>query len=213
MDCRIRGGEYVAYDRADYKTALKVWMPAAEGGDADAQNTVGEIFERGLGTEPNYVVAAHWFELAAKQGHKGAQFNLGTLYEAGNGVKQDKIEALNWYRRAWGLSDDSLQYRSDDERAMIAEAEKNIRKEQGNLKQQAEILRLREQSVSKREQDVVNVSARPAAVPAPAQQQQTAAVEPQETQTGTTDETSGRARDMTHSGRNFGYLSLIISRT
>ena len=80
VDCRIRGGEYVAYDRADYKTALKVWMPAAEGGDADAQNTVGEIFERGLGTEPNYVVAAHWFELAANQGHKGAQFNLGNLY-------------------------------------------------------------------------------------------------------------------------------------
>ena len=24
QDCRIRGGEYVAYDRADYKTALKV---------------------------------------------------------------------------------------------------------------------------------------------------------------------------------------------
>ena len=32
-DCRIRGGEYVAYDRADYKTALAVWMPTAEAGD------------------------------------------------------------------------------------------------------------------------------------------------------------------------------------
>ncbi len=28
-DCRLRGGEYVAWDRADYITALKVWMPAA----------------------------------------------------------------------------------------------------------------------------------------------------------------------------------------
>ena len=32
QECRLRGGEYVAYDRADYKTALKVWLPAAEGG-------------------------------------------------------------------------------------------------------------------------------------------------------------------------------------
>ena len=28
-DCEIRGGEYVAYDRADYRKALKVWMEAA----------------------------------------------------------------------------------------------------------------------------------------------------------------------------------------
>ena len=31
-DCAIRGGEYVALDRADYGTALKVWMSAAQGG-------------------------------------------------------------------------------------------------------------------------------------------------------------------------------------
>ena len=36
-DCAIRGGEYVALDRADYGTALKVWMSAAQGGDPDAQ--------------------------------------------------------------------------------------------------------------------------------------------------------------------------------
>ncbi|MCR6654021.1 MAG: hypothetical protein NVV73_22195 [Cellvibrionaceae bacterium] len=45
-DCRIRGGEYVEYDRADYRSALKVWLPQAEQGDAEAQNYVGEIFEK-----------------------------------------------------------------------------------------------------------------------------------------------------------------------
>jgi hypothetical protein len=210
VDCRIRGGEYVAYDRADYKTALKVWMPAAEGGDADAQNSVGEIFERGLGTEPNYVVAAHWFERAAKQGHKGAQFNLGTLYEAGNGVKQDKVEALNWYRRAWGLSDDSLQYRSDDERAMIARAEENIKTAQGNLKQQEDLLRKREQSVSQREQEAtIRVAQRPAVVPVA--QPETTVVASNEPQSSTVDKTSGTAREMSKSGMNFGkYYALVI---
>ncbi|HSN00842.1 MAG TPA: hypothetical protein VLS52_07535, partial [Rudaea sp.] len=29
-DCEIRGGEYVSYDRANYQTALKVWMGQAE---------------------------------------------------------------------------------------------------------------------------------------------------------------------------------------
>src|SRR3954470_2584029 len=28
-ECAIRGGDYVAYDRADYKSALRVWLDAA----------------------------------------------------------------------------------------------------------------------------------------------------------------------------------------
>jgi hypothetical protein len=82
-DCQIRGGEYVAYDRADYKSALKVWLPAAEGGDAEAQTNAGEIFERGLGGAPNYAAALIWYRKAAEQGNTRAQFNLGTLYEQG----------------------------------------------------------------------------------------------------------------------------------
>jgi len=44
-DCRIRGGEYVEYDRADWRSALGAWQPQAEAGDAEAQTIVGEIFE------------------------------------------------------------------------------------------------------------------------------------------------------------------------
>jgi hypothetical protein len=111
-DCRIRGGEYVSYDRANYKTALQVWLPTAELGDAEAQTNVGEIFERGLGGEPNYSVALIWYQKAAEQGNARAQFNLGTLYEQGLGVPKDKMIALNWYRKAWGLPQDNLIYQS-----------------------------------------------------------------------------------------------------
>jgi hypothetical protein len=111
-DCQIRGGEYVAYDRANYKTALKVWMDAAEQGDPEAQTNVGEIFERGLGGEPNYEAAVIWYTKAAESGNSRAQFNLGTLYEQGLGVEKDRLQALNWYRRAWGVPEDSLVYAS-----------------------------------------------------------------------------------------------------
>src|SRR5690554_3131469 len=120
-DCRIRGGEYVAYDRADYKTALQVWLPSAESGDAEAQTNVGEIFERGLGGEANYEAAALWYQRAAEQGNKRAQFNLGTFYEQGLGVQQDKLIAMNYYRQAWGLPEDSLVYQS-----AIAEQQKAV---------------------------------------------------------------------------------------
>ncbi|MEL7046980.1 MAG: caspase family protein, partial [Pseudomonadota bacterium] len=115
VDCNIRGGEYVAFDRADYKTALRVWLPAAEEGDAEAQNAVGEIFERGLGTEPNEELAAVWYRRAAEQGYKAAQVNLAMLYEVGRGVPRDQRIAMNWYRRAWGIADDELVLRSEVE--------------------------------------------------------------------------------------------------
>lgn len=120
LDCRTRGGEYVAYDRADLNSALRVWMSAAEEGDAEAQNTVGEIFERGLGGEPNYEAAAIWYAKAAEQGHSAAQLNLGTLYERGLGVPLDKLKALNLYRQSWGLSEDDVIYRSAANREIEA---------------------------------------------------------------------------------------------
>jgi uncharacterized protein len=111
-DCRIRGGEYVAYDRADTKSALRVWLAAAEAGDAEAQNNVGEIYERGLGGAPNYEAAVIWYQKAADANYARAQFNLGTLYEQGTGVEKDRLKALNLYRRAWGLPEDNVMYSS-----------------------------------------------------------------------------------------------------
>jgi hypothetical protein len=105
VDCEIRGGEYVSYDRSDYATALKVWLPLAEEGDKVAQTYVGEIYERGLGVQPNYAQAAAWYRKAADQGYARAQINLGHLHERGLGVEGDPVIAANWYRKAAGLSD------------------------------------------------------------------------------------------------------------
>jgi hypothetical protein len=117
-DCRVRGGEYVAYDRADYKSALNVWLAQAKEGDPDAQTTVGEIFERGLGGTPDYPAAVIWYQKVvdnSKLDDKAkarALFDLGTLYEQGLGVEKDQLKALNLYRRAWGVPADDLVYTS-----------------------------------------------------------------------------------------------------
>ncbi len=101
-DCRIRGGEYVAHDRADLRSALAAWLPAAEQGDVEAREIVGEIYERGLGVAPDFVAAARWYRLAAEAGSRRAQVNLGHLYERGLGVAADPRAALEWYARAAG---------------------------------------------------------------------------------------------------------------
>jgi hypothetical protein len=105
-ECRVRGGEWVSYDRAKLETALAIWQGAADAGDAEAQTVVGEIYEKGLGTTPDYGRAADWYRKAADQHHARAQFNLGTLYEQGLGVEKDPLQALNLYRAAGGLEGD-----------------------------------------------------------------------------------------------------------
>jgi hypothetical protein len=104
-ECEIRGGEYVAWDRASYETSLKVWLPMANEGDAVAQTYVGEIYEKGFGVPPDYGEAAKWYRRAAERGNVRATSNLGYLYEQGLGVKKDAAEAVAWYRRATGSSD------------------------------------------------------------------------------------------------------------
>jgi hypothetical protein len=115
-ECSIRGGEYVAYDRADLKSALRIWMETAQSGDPEAMTNVGEIYERGMGVAPNYVEAAAWYQKAADKGYSRAIFNLGTLYEQGLGVPQDSLKALNLYRQASGIPEDSLIYTSAAQR-------------------------------------------------------------------------------------------------
>jgi len=111
-ECEIRGGEYVAFDRASYSAALKTWLPMAKTGDANAQNNVGEINEKGLGVAPDYKAAAYWYKKSAEQNFSRAQINLGSLYEKGLGVEKNNVIALNWYRKASGLTADNLQYTS-----------------------------------------------------------------------------------------------------
>ena len=103
-DCEVRGGEYVAYDRATYATALRVWQPSADQGDKEAQTNIGEIYERGVGGPPDYEKAAAWYKKAADQGYARALINLGFLYEQGRGVPKDPVLALQLYRRASGLA-------------------------------------------------------------------------------------------------------------
>ena len=140
LDCEIRGGEYVAFDRSNYATALNVWLGKANEGDATAQNYVGEIYQKGLGLEPQYDLAAGWFRKAAIQGHPRAQINLGYLYESGLGVEKNAVEAINWYRKATGL-DESLalfgRQKQEELEALRMQSESN-RQEIESLRSQLE---------------------------------------------------------------------------
>lgn len=137
VDCEIRGGEYVAYDRASYATALKIWLPKAKEGDPAAQTYVGEIYEKGLGIQADYRLAAEWYRRAAEQGYGRAQINLGYLYEGGLGVARDLTTAMNWYRKASGLIGGELEFVSSIEsarREAVQQEAVQLREEVGQLR-------------------------------------------------------------------------------
>ncbi len=126
-ECEERGGEYVAYDQANSATALKVWLPNAQEGNMVAQTYVGEIYEKGFGIEPDYTLAAAWYQKAAAQGYARAKLNLGYLYEKGLGVQQDLKKALAYYREASGLSDTEMQFESYVDSETIRESIDDVR--------------------------------------------------------------------------------------
>jgi hypothetical protein len=148
IECRIRGGEYIEYDRADSASALRVWQPLADQGDSDAQLLVGEIHERGIGTAADAATAAIWYRKAAEQGNIRAQINLGHLYEFGRGVPQDATAAWSWYRRAAGQSTtvelDPAPAAPVDPRSQILAIEQQLQQRDATIQQlQHEIESLR----------------------------------------------------------------------
>jgi len=103
-ECTIRGGDFLLYDRANYETSLKFWITQAErgSGDADAMYYVGEIYEQGIGRDPDYAAAASWYGQAADAGNTTAMISLAHLHKTGKGVPLDLEMAQALYSQAFG---------------------------------------------------------------------------------------------------------------
>ena len=89
-----------AYEKSDFATALKEWLPLAEQGDAKAQFNLGVMYANGQGVAQDHAQAVQWYRKAADQGDAKAQFNLGAMYAEGRGVAQDDAQAVQWFRKA-----------------------------------------------------------------------------------------------------------------
>lgn len=95
-----------AFDRGDYHQAFIMNRQLAEGGSAEAQNALGYLYEKGLGTKQNYDEALVYYERAAHNGNRSAQFNTAVLYENGLGTDRDLQQARFWYEHAAAQGDD-----------------------------------------------------------------------------------------------------------
>ena len=89
-----------AYKRGDYQTALAVFIPLAEDGDAKAQSILGMMHDYGEGVPVDHRESARWYRCAAAQDYSVAQYNLGMAYLEGKGVKAHTDAAIEWLTKA-----------------------------------------------------------------------------------------------------------------
>src|SRR5207253_2871509 len=66
----------------DCALAAKWFRLAANQGSAAAQNSLGVLYEEGLGIRTDIVEAIHLFRMAAEQGEPRAQANLARMIDA-----------------------------------------------------------------------------------------------------------------------------------
>ena len=86
-----------AYEQKDYATAMRQYLVAAQGGDAQAQYQVGYMYQLGQGVAADPATALQWYRKSADQNFANAQGQIGYLYQYGVGVPQDYVAALHWY--------------------------------------------------------------------------------------------------------------------
>jgi cell division septation protein DedD len=91
----VRDG-ITAWQNADYASAVAIWRPLAEKGDADAAFNLGQAYRLGRGVTVDLAQAQKWLERSARAGHLDAQTTLGLLlFDSGS-----HDSALTWLKKA-----------------------------------------------------------------------------------------------------------------
>ena len=89
-----------ALSREHATTAYRAWLKVAEKGDAEGQNNVGFLYERGLGVSQDYKQAEAWYMMAAAQGLPSAKHNLAMLTYKGHINNKDWRKSVEWLKEA-----------------------------------------------------------------------------------------------------------------
>lgn len=89
------------------QTALSPQISKAESGDLQAQLSVAQAYQYGLGAEKDIQEATHWYERAADQGSPLAMYELGTLVYSGvapddlsDTAKDAAAASVAWFEKA-----------------------------------------------------------------------------------------------------------------
>ena len=85
-------------EASKFVEARELLLPAAQSGNADAEELIGIMYAMGLGVERDDERAFEWYLRSAMKGHPGAQSGVGWYYEIGRGMPApDLVRGYMWY--------------------------------------------------------------------------------------------------------------------
>ncbi len=92
-----------AYRNSDYGRARRLYLPACEGGMAEACYYLGQLHAYGQGGRVDYGFAAKYYALACDRRNEKACNDLAVLYLNGRGVAKDRNQAISFYRKSCNI--------------------------------------------------------------------------------------------------------------
>ena len=103
-------GAMLYFSGVDVAQGIEWIRKAAVQDFAPAEFHVGQLYDFGLGVEPDERQALAWYRKAADHGSAAAQRQVAEFYRRGRGVQPDPAAAARWYRRAADGDDLRAQY-------------------------------------------------------------------------------------------------------
>ena len=87
-----------AYERKDYKTAHRLWLPLAEQGNVTAQYNLGHMYVNGEGVPQEYVLAHLWWDICGFSGDKDCVKSRNLVEErmSKQQIEEAQEMASNW---------------------------------------------------------------------------------------------------------------------
>ncbi len=100
--------------KKDLDAARRLYLAAADAGNAKAMHNLAVLYAEGIDGKPDYQNAAKWFRRAADYGLSDSQYNLGILYGRGIGMEPSLPEAYKWFALAARNGDKESAAKRDD---------------------------------------------------------------------------------------------------
>ena len=84
--------------KKDLLEARRLYLAAADKGNAKAMHDLAVLYAEGIEGKPDYAVASRWFRKAAAFGLVDSQYNLAILYARGVGIERNLVKSYRMVR-------------------------------------------------------------------------------------------------------------------
>ena len=92
--------EYEAIGKGDIDKAVELFNLSVDGGNKDAYNQLGYMYQNGIGVAQDFSKAVACYKECAESGNPIGEYNYGFMFYNGYGVKKDLKTAEKWIRKS-----------------------------------------------------------------------------------------------------------------